>query len=948
MADGEGGEGQPTQTTFIASSAWTPESGLATVRTPHEEHLRRVMKETGYQVVTLNNFKDNLKPRAKELLFSGKILTDSEKIEYQYLLRESVFGALAVAFKDNEKLNNIYSELYEAKNRNPEETSLFSEIQTRLELLAGDTQDFEVNGQKLTQEEIEHAIEGLKYARDEILVEAAKSAEVFEHWDPDSNEPRGINAQIRKAQDNPNFERAIKNVYALNDRPDQLYAEETYRINRSSPDFWGMSSMYVDNAADIMEFHLHQAESEYYAQAASNSSNPQEVQEYTNLAEMADSIATKLKTRLDIVSWGKGWVRTDLKERSWKYINKREKGEVFEEEETRGVRSSMVGEDAWKKVLESIQQLTSVEASRLDYDRMNYEALHSSYKAVLHGIRTRGYIRPEQFDQLLPPWYRELSPKEQGIIRAELAMNIWAALKRDSGAVSTEAWATTQGIRIRAEDVNNMWRELPGFRQAMATMSRDLFENKEYFEGHPERGPVHFVLSDNGYDLLSDTKKFDEYKDQLISELEEYLDNKLSDEDKNRFKKDYGISFREAAERAVVDVDNLFFASGVYDSADEKRQFVAVQERQQDGTYTDKLDGKGNPIYSYKPQKEIHSTDHKSDAVWALFVPGQKAKEKWFSPSDEGTGKTPIAWGGDFGYWMMDNIQHNREVAPGVGFADILMSRDYEIDGLAGLSPEQKESLKEIKNYMPERMAYDMLTHTSMLDGSETLGQLLITKEKAANLTYTNEQGQEVTLDIVDYVGGDGAIDLSKTKADEWRGSYLDPLTKVLDEHKHLTGGDRDRMTISKHADAWSKLRGDPLYRELYTKKGYMKTALGLSISLQGFEQGQPKLKLAIPEDAYNAIVTSALMDARLYVGLPNGGLMKQQLIDAYDAKDVTKVWNLLFDIYIEGTWFAPRERRSRRWGRKTTQEVEAFEEEQQRRENARRRQAQLTQTQNP
>ena len=69
------------------------------------------------------------------------------------------------------------------------------------------------------------------------------------------------------------------------------------------------------------------------------------------------------------------------------------------------------------------------------------------------------------------------------------------------------------------------------------------------------------------------------------------------------------------------------------------------------------------------------------------------------------------------------------EPTPGVGFADILMSRDYEIDGLAGLSPEQKESLKEIKNYMPERMAYDMLTHTSMLDGSE----------ECQNKTYRND-----------------------------------------------------------------------------------------------------------------------------------------------------------------------------------------------------------------
>lgn len=935
----------PELTSFVPSTHNLIRDPNNPNRTPEQIKLERILQETtGEQSI------DNLLPDRNGILFEPRQLAnDAEKAIYKDELKASVLTALGTAFKEGTPLHGIYREIHEAKAADPS-TSLFSEIQVRLENLVEHPDETELDGRKLTEEEIKEAVNGLRVAR-RILIKSAKAAGVFD----------SLERQIETYQSNPNYEEAIDNLRDLGTNPERLVWEETVALNRASPDFGGISDAYIDGARFNMEYYLASAKVRYFADLAKRTTDPALKQEYESYVASNKQIVEALDDDRFLLNWGKP--RPNLENQAVLYLK-----DQYEPKEVRPSR----------------------QIPPEDQEGMDRVRRRSGYNGVVQAVKIRARLNPEQFDQslaseLAPVWFEELHPENQAMVRSILHINWIAATKRDTGALSYEAWSTMQGLRIERSDLKNMWEKMPGFRIAMATFMKDIFEEDDEFR-------IISGQEGKGYDLLGDQAKFETYKEQKISQLAEYL--KINPEARVWANSHFGSEMarastlmaqgnEEEAQRVIDDVykkiatvsvstvDNLLFATGAYDSGnqfiDATRQREVADTLQQDQRYvgmsdvekrtfgrlTDEQRGRYLDMSASERKRfedtlafKLAGTNVASDSIRALMQPGQKGIDKW---------NTETAWGGSIGEWAEDNYRHNREVIPGVRFADALKMGEEEIES-GRYNEEQKAKIREIRSYLPRRMWYSVLELTDLKDKDENLAELLLNGQRntlRAERRVINTDGTETTEEVnfdglCDYEGGSDFVNLGDIKVDELWGDYHDLSSAVRAVYEHMTGsggprgGRLDRDGLIKNL---IKIKKNEKLRSHYDETGFMKTAIGLVISPEGFEQGQPDLLLAIDEGSYNAQVTSVLMDTRFWSKYPDGWNRRRELFDAYHAKDITKIGNLLFDMYIEGTFIAPRNRQRNKLGKLQAAEIEAWEEEQRRKEARRRVQNQATVT---
>lgn len=920
-------------------------------RTPEQISYEQILRKTPSEAKI-----DSFLPDQNNVLFEPRLLNnEAERAIYKNELSSTVLTALGTAFREGTDLHGIYQDIHESKAADPNSTSLFFEIQTRLESLLEDPENFEVRGKKLTEAEVKDAINGLRVSR-RILIKAAKAAGVFE----------SLEKQIEKYQQNPDYEQAQDNLQDLTSNSERLQWEETISLNRASPDFGGISLAYINGALFNMDYYLAQAKVKYFGEMAQKATDPNIKQEYENFVVANKQIVDALENDRFLLNWGKP--RPNLENQAAVYLK-----EQYEPKAEVRPTNVITTED------------------REGVDRMRGR---SGYNGVVQAVKIRARLNPEAFDQslaseLAPVWFEGLSPENQAMVRSILHINWIAATKRDTGALTFEDWSMMKGLRIERNALKNMWEKMPGFRVAMATLTKDIFEedNDEF--------KIISGVEGKGYDIVGDQKKFEDYKERKINELKDYL--KLQPEAQIWAKDHFGSEVRQAnalrnqgdeegaqkiidevykkiATVSVSTVDNLLFATGAYDSGNQfvdlrrtrevseairqDPRYIAMPdyEQSEEGVFLKLTDEQrerylGMSEDERKRYKEtlavkINGTSVASDAIRALFQPGQKGIDKW---SDG------IAYAGSLGSWAEDNLRHNREVIPGVPFGEALKMTEEEIES-GRYSEEQKEKIREIRNYLPRRMFYSVLELTELKDRDEGLAELLLKGQKntaraekksiAADGTETVETANFDGL--YDYEGGADFVDMDNIKVDELWGDYQDLGSAVIAVYGHMTasgGGPRDgrlnKDALIKHL---IKIKKNDKLRDLYNDKGFLKSAIGLVISPEGFELGQPDLLLAVPEGSYNLQVTSVLMDTRFWAKIPNGGERRRELFKAYQAKDINNIWNLLYDIYIEGTFIAPRGRKRNAIINKTAQEILQFEEEERLKEEKRKRkQAQQT-----
>ncbi len=844
---------------------------------PHGE-TKRSQANIDQRMASFNDIENyNWDPRG--ILKSGNLLeNEGDKNIYKEELRNSTLEALALAYKDNPKLYNIYRDIHQAKAEDPN-TSLFLEIQTRLENLADNPEDFEVGGEKLSAEETKKATDGLRIAR-RILTETAKAAGVFE----------SVDTQIDQLQNSSDYERAEEAIAELDDNPERLQWTETISLNRASADFRGMSEAYIQGAINNMDYYMAKASVKFFEDRLKTEKDPDKIAEYERLIADNQGRVDELKDGRFLRNWGKP--RPSLENKAAEYLK-----DKYEHEDTKGPETPPPPKGP---VALTPEDSAGVERIRLERD---------GYNGVVEAVRKRTRLNPEAFEQsltseLAPRWYEGLSSEQQGIIRSILYINWIAAGKRDSGQQSYEGWAGLQGARIERKDIANMWKQMPGFRIAMATFMDDIFvSNNNEFK-------IISGVEGKGYDILQDATKLGEYKDQKTKLLANHLKSRPEARDwamkhfKNGMAEVQDLNrkgntalaqqkldeiYEKIASVSINTVDSLLFATGAYDSGN---QFAEAM-----------FDGKKPP--KGKKATKINDSNISSDSVRALFQPGQKGIDKW----REGT-----TWGGSLGEWMQDNFNFNRD-----GFADRL----------------KRGQIK----YLPRRMQFSILEMTDIVGGKDdkgekgNLAELLMKDKKQAVKTVktvtladgTTRNEEQTIKGLKDYEGGADYINMQNIDVDELWGNYQDLNSAVVKVYEHMTSSSDPRgkrIGINELMNSLIKIRKNDKLRRIYNDDDFVKAAVGLAISKEGFIKGQTELLLDIPEPAYNAVVTSALMDSRLFSSVPNGAELRSELFRTYHAKNIHNTLDLLFDIYIEGSWLASRERGRRALSRKAEEEL--------------------------
>lgn len=580
MSDGpEGGYQPPQEVIRVAPASWHPaaspdfEGTRFLGKDKDSERMDDLLRRVKEGSVSHQEYLNQL----PEFLFDGSMLTAEKKLVYREVLEKATLGALSLELGGNDKLRGIVDDITKAKVDDPD-ASLFEQVQERLLDLNDRPEVFTANGQGLTDDEVDKAKKGLKFARDDILIKAAKAAGIFRHKDPLTDQVRGINVQIKEAQEKYGFVEARDIIEGLKKDPSELRAVETRRLNRSSVDFGGMSINYINGAVDQMEmaFSLADAEqSEILMHAAEAAGQPVDVvAQFKAQSEAAKEDAEKREKRINALGWGKA--RPQLKQDAIDYIQG--KGKYRKPEAAAG------GVSGGDELLDALKKIVQFNEAQYKMAVEQNKALISGYESLASAIRQRAFTNPEQMDSSNPYWYRfdreGISDKErenyQGSIRFFLQLNYLSYIKELTGATGTKGWVEAQGARLQREYFRQAWENMPGFQTAVLTIAKDMFEDSSFFtqdntgEGK-EFDFKQFVLTEKGYKLLSDKKTMDGYRQKLTDALTERL---KSDPAAIKWAVDHRLiddngqpKIRELVQTSVYAADELFFATGAYDSA---------------------------------------------------------------------------------------------------------------------------------------------------------------------------------------------------------------------------------------------------------------------------------------------------------------------------------------------------------------------------------------------
>lgn len=218
-----------------------------------------------------------------------------------------------------------------------------------------------------------------------------------------------------------------------------------------------------------------------------------------------------------------------------------------------------------------------------------------------------------------PEWFGELPEKWKQVIRTRMFINNQAAIKRKDGPFELDPVLDNRDMRIDKEALITMWEEMPGFRQAFATMWHDFFETD----------PTGFVkIKETAIPLLNG---FSKYKDSLTGKIVSYIDASNS---RDGFRNGPNGNSLTMAEAAVASAWNLIYVSNIVDSGDLERNI------------------KGEVV---------------AEQVRTFFRPLRKGQSKWLRDPNRGEViGTDESWGGKLGDWFAERCRHDPDFARGV------------------------------------------------------------------------------------------------------------------------------------------------------------------------------------------------------------------------------------------------------------------------------------------
>ncbi len=531
-----------------------------------------------------------------------------------------------------------------------------------------------------------------------------------------------------------------------------------------------------------------------------------------------------------------------------------------------------------KKQEELVERLSQQEQQRLEhqerqlgYQEQQIEMMRGSYDGFIQGEKVRSHVNPEQFDQQLPIWYKELLEEEQDLLRARLNVNYLAATKRDRGMSTTEVFVP-EGFGLERDALEYAMKNMPGFREVAVTMMHDIFElkpslfidkdgNKKtlyhlVISGSPEkRDPItkkKIADATGGYAIVSSEKLLKQYKARLVEAMEHLLHNDPSLQVEAR---NMRVSIKDFAIADVSFFDNLLFSLGVYDSGDEKRAITPGDRN----------------VYS--------------EAVRTLLMPGIKGKKaKWLTErGSKNPGVSEEDFGGPIGTYIRENAAANR---PGV----------FRTDPLTG---ERELAIKLI----PDRLSFSVFDEEYFNENAEDKSGNLkwyagknISEAMLAALTtdiYTDPNN----ITIYDFQDGPNTINFEDLASYELLGSYGDTTSAAVKIFKHLTSDKpEDRLNGNAFINALIKARKNAILNRYYLDEDLVfagiVNVLAPKDKPNGLVGGIPEIVLNIDEDAYDSTVNAFLNDSRLFEGMEDG--FRERVLERLHANDNRRTSSLL------------------------------------------------------
>lgn len=518
-------------------------------------------------------------------------------------------------------------------------------------------------------------------------------------------------------------------------------------------------------------------------------------------------------------------------------------------------------EEKEKREVAQAKEETQYRETMLGYQEAQIELMKKGLKGFIKGIEVRAHINPEQYDQSLPPWFEELLPSEQTMFRNILSINYLAAVKRDSGMASLDSWTGIQGLRIEKPALVQMWKNLPGFRVALATMVNDIFVQDAGY----------FVISGNnkdkaaptgGYRFVGSEERLDRYKEDLVYRIGQLLDHEYGD----RIERKYRISNEDMASLSVSVVDSLLFGSGAYDSGDEARAITP---------------GDAN-VYS--------------EQIRAFMMPGVKGRAKWVpewlvnedmdpakAEEKRSKGISEEDFGGPLGRWIRENASKNRN-----GFRDRLLAGEIQL--------------------IPDRLFCSMLDHETF--SKDVTGWYAGMPISQALLEST----MKVSLGngLVDFVDGAATIDFNDIGSFELLGDYADGRGGAVKIFKELTSDKPEERLLNKDAlaNALIKERKDPLTGGIFLDEDLVTACVALTASPTGFVMGTDEMILNLDESIYDSTVNDILNDTRITQGMAPGSRERiLRRLHAIDSRSVRYQVKSLLPGVLENNIFDERAR---------------------------------------
>lgn len=487
-----------------------------------------------------------------------------------------------------------------------------------------------------------------------------------------------------------------------------------------------------------------------------------------------------------------------------------------------------------RRMLEELEKGRKATERSTEFNEEVLKATRKSYGAFVSAELAQIEINPAVWETNAPPWFEVLKPWQQAVIRTRLRTEFNAGIKYAKASMDLDSYTVLDSLRIEGSSLADMWKNLPGYRMAMCTITKDLFQAEPAVDSLGKSW-MKLQLSEEGRSKL---KNPGAYKLELIDKLTVYFQEHPEELSESKWMRQ---DAKTAAAGAFACAWNQFFVAAAIESGDRGRTLGA------DPTIV-------------------------GEQVRAFLHPYDKAKNKWLkNPRGQGgedvidVAGTEEGWGGKIGEYYAERFS----------YPDVPQNAH---DPVLRAQFERGENL-----LIPRETMFGLMDFVRFADADEAGAYRNKTWAEALLL----EDKIEVGTGLWDYQTPNNIKLEMLGKGGDIVNTYRDFLDSAALLYKTVTskeGDERNLPTRGKIIDALNRLRGDSRLRETYISEDFV-TALILA-KAGGPIRGISELVVAINDDnAYDQTITELTSDPRMFSGMSPDA--RNRIVKRLHARDL-------------------------------------------------------------